>query len=236
MVDDRARALLAFAAELEARDEVLAVEISGIDELAGRVATARARAVDVGARLATLPDEQHAAVTAERAALADQEAAREALVRAEARVESLGRRTSQDERDQAERELTRAREDVHDAGARVERARARVAELGELEDALRAEADELVVESAVIAAELADRDRVADAGKGSSGSTLAELEEWGARARAALFVARGALATERERIVLEANALGSSVLGEPLGGSSVSLVRRRLEEALAADA
>lgn len=235
MVDDRAAGLLALAAELEAVDEVLAEEISGIDELADRVAAARARAVDVSARLATLPGEQAAAVAAERAALADEQAAREALVRAEARIESLGRRTSQDERDQAERELTRAREDVHDAGARLERARAQVVELGELDQALRVESDALVVGAAAIAAGLGERARVADAGKGSSGATLAELEEWGARARAALFVARGALATERERIVLEANALGSSVLGEPLGGSSVSLVRRRLEEALAAD-
>jgi hypothetical protein len=34
---------------------------------------------------------------------------------------------------------------------------------------------------------------------------------------------------ERERIVVEANALGSAVLGEQLGASSVALVRRRLE-------
>jgi hypothetical protein len=39
------------------------------------------------------------------------------------------------------------------------------------------------------------------------------------------------LETERERVVVEANVLGASVLGEQLGASSVALVRRRLESA-----
>ena len=74
---------------------------------------------------------------------------------------------------------------------------------------------------------------MSDAGKSVPGPSLVSVEEWGARARAALFVARGPLATERERIVIEANTLGSSVLGEPLGGSSAALVRRRLQQHLA---
>ena len=63
---------------------------------------------------------------------------------------------------------------------------------------------------------------------------MEELEEWGARVRSALFVARGTLETERERVVTEANALGTAVLGESLGASSVAVVRRRLEERLGA--
>jgi hypothetical protein len=47
-----------------------------------------------------------------------------------------------------------------------------------------------------------------------------------------LFVVRGTLETERERVVVEANALGSAVLGEALGASSVATVRRRVEQAL----
>ena len=64
------------------------------------------------------------------------------------------------------------------------------------------------------------------------GATLDDIEEWGARVRSALFVARGTLETERERIVIEANALGTAVLGENLGGTSVAVIRRRLEESL----
>jgi hypothetical protein len=43
---------------------------------------------------------------------------------------------------------------------------------------------------------------------------------------------RGQREQERERLVREANELGGSALGEQLAGSSVALVRRRLEEAL----
>ncbi len=50
--------------------------------------------------------------------------------------------------------------------------------------------------------------------------------------RSALLVARGSLEAERERIVVEANALGAAVLGESLGARSVALVRRRLETEL----
>ena len=74
--------------------------------------------------------------------------------------------------------------------------------------------------------------RVTEARATAPGMTLDEVEEWGARVRSALFVARGTLETERERIVAEANALGTAVLGESLGRSSVAVVRRRLEESL----
>ena len=65
------------------------------------------------------------------------------------------------------------------------------------------------------------------------GTSLDELEEWGARAHAALFVVVGGLEGERERIVLEANALAAAALGEQTGAASVALVRRRLEQSLA---
>ena len=64
------------------------------------------------------------------------------------------------------------------------------------------------------------------------GVSLAEIEEWGARAHAALFLVRGSLEGERERLVLEANGLAAAALGDHAGGSSVALVRRRLEESL----
>jgi hypothetical protein len=51
---------------------------------------------------------------------------------------------------------------------------------------------------------------------------------------AALFVVKGGLETERERVVREAGELGAAVLEEPPVGASVSLVRRRVEDALRA--
>ena len=65
------------------------------------------------------------------------------------------------------------------------------------------------------------------------GTSLAEIDEWGARAHAALFVVRGGLESEREKVVVEAHALAEAALGEQTAGVSVALVRRRLEESLA---
>ena len=67
---------------------------------------------------------------------------------------------------------------------------------------------------------------------GHPGAGLDALAEWASHARSSLFVARGVLEQERDRIVTEANALGSAVLGEQLGGSSAALVRERLEARL----
>ena len=60
----------------------------------------------------------------------------------------------------------------------------------------------------------------------------ARINMYAARAHAALFVVRGGLENERERIVLEANSLAASALGEQGGGASVALVRQRLEASL----
>lgn len=234
MVDDRSTALLAHAIELERRDTAVAAELATIEGLMQRVAALRAQAADVGAQLGALPDEQAAAASAEVVARSAQEAAVAALEVAEARVAALerARRPRQDELDQAGRELVRAREDLHDTGVRVDRIVARRAELDGLERTLREAADALTTDAHAVADEIGPIAYVTDAGKGDPGVSLDELERWGAQARAALFVARGTLASQRERIVIEANTLGSAVLGEPLGASSVALVRRRLEQAL----
>jgi hypothetical protein len=104
--------------------------------------------------------------------------------------------------------------------------------LTEEASALRAERGELGQAAVGIASELEGIGRVTAAAKVSPGETLAELDDWGGRVRSALFVVRGTLEAERERVVVEANALGASVLGEELGASGVALVRRQLEAAL----
>ncbi len=57
-----------------------------------------------------------------------------------------------------------------------------------------------------------------------------DLVDWGSRARAALYLARTSFEHEREQIVREAAEIGSSALGEPVYGSTVEAVLRRLEE------
>ena len=92
----------------------------------------------------------------------------------------------------------------------------------------------MAVEAQHVAREVAEVPRLSDSGRPAPGASLAEIDEWGARAHAALFVVRGGLESEREKIVLEAHALAAAALGEQSGGASVALVRRRLEESLAA--
>ncbi|MDQ3857803.1 MAG: hypothetical protein M3327_05050, partial [Actinomycetota bacterium] len=64
-----------------------------------------------------------------------------------------------------------------------------------------------------------------------AGPTLADVARWATEARAALFVARGRLAAEREALIRQANELGTVVLGEPLASQSAALVARRVEVA-----
>ncbi len=234
MAADRAASLLAHVAELEQRDEALAKQIAIVTELAERAGDVRARAVEVHGRLAALPDELAGIERAEAEARTRERDARAEQSEAERRLDQVmeSRRAGDEERARARQVLQDAREAVSDAAHRVERLEAAHAELREVEQALLAEAEGLQVEALDVAASLRDAATVADAGKRDPGRSLGEIDDWGGQARASLFVARGTLETERERVVAEANALAASVLGEDLGAASVALVRRRVEAAL----
>lgn len=231
-MDTRLEGLLAHAAELERRDEEVAGAISRLADLAARVGALRRRATAVAAALEAIPGELAANDEARTAATGAEHVAALELRAAEERVASLerARRRHVDELDQARRELARARDDLVDARGRAQRVAGRRDELVDEERALRAEVDDLTVEARELADDLAATPRLPVLGGAAAG--LAGIETWGGHVRGALLVARGGLDTERERLVAEANTLGASVLGEPVGASSVALVRRRLEEAL----
>ena len=55
-----------------------------------------------------------------------------------------------------------------------------------------------------------------------------ELVEWASHAHAELFVAVRQLASERERLIREANELATSLLGEPTYGSTVAQLAERV--------
>lgn len=235
MVDARVASVLGHAAELERRDEAIAAELAVLADLAERAGTTRARGSEVRSELDRIPlalDELggrvHEAEAAVAAARSEQELAEERLTALES-----GRRKRTEETERARREAATARDRVADAEAQRERLDARGDELRADELALRDEAAGLLRLAHEIARELGPLPRVAEAARGQPGETLAELEQWGALVRSALFVARGTLENEREAIVVEANALGAGALGESLGASSVALVRRRLETELA---
>lgn len=234
MTDPSAAALLAHAEELHRRDEALAAGIEAVAELLGRADQVRSRAGAIIEALAALPEELVRNDEAQAEAQRREEGARGELAAAEQRMDEAAqsRRGGDEARAQAQRELTRAREELVDAEARSARIVARRAELLDSERVLRAEADGLAVAARDIATALRETPRVSESGRERPGEAPADLVEWGARVHAALFVVRGGLESERERVVSEAGALGAAVLGEQLAGASVAMVRARLEQHL----
>jgi len=225
---------LAHAAELERRDAVVGRELETILDLAQRAGTIRGRANEISEALSRIPGSLAEIDVRRREIEADAERARSELAAAQARVVELetARRQKADQLDRARSEASTAREQLADAEAQLERLAATEQELHEQQESLRKEADALPRAAAAVAAEIRSLPRVTETAGAEPGVTLDAIDEWGARVRSALFVARGTLETERERIVVEANALGTAVLGETLGGSSVAVIRRRLEESL----
>lgn len=203
-------------------------------DLADRASDLRLRGAEISSALARLPAERDDAARLRDAAVAEADTAREQVRLAEERIDQLerSRRRRVDQLERARKEALTARELLADALSRVERLGAREGELDNLERALREESTELARAAAGIAAELERLPQIGRDAAREPGATLAELEEWGFLVRSTLFVARGTLEAERERVVVEANALGAAALGEDLGGASVALVRRRLEAEL----
>lgn len=227
---------LALAAELEARDERIAGEISALAALDGRVAAVKERASATGAYLERLP--------AERAhleqALADAEEARcsaeEALAVAARAVTRLEARRSPDEEQLASARRVEAR--AHDNVEVTQRVLARVVTRRAVleEDTVRVQAELPLLEAEArgLSAALLAAPRVSHGGGLDPAPGLDGLLEWARRARAAVLVARGGLESERERTVREANELAAAALGETLGATRVAHVRERLERALRA--
>ena len=226
--------LLQDVVELERRDASIARELEIVRTLAEKAGAARSRAAAVRAAIERLPQElEELGQRREKTQAAEAEALAE-LEQAESRVAALesGRRRRPDELERARSEAATAGQALGDIRGQLARLDATETQLLEAGASLATEAERLVGDAGEIAAGLETMERLAEAARRSPGATLDDLEEWGAQVRSALFVVRGTLETERERIVLEANALGSAVLGEALGASSVATVRRRVEQAL----
>lgn len=222
---------LSYVSELERRDADVAARLDAAVCVLRRVDEVRARADRVRTSLAALPREIE---QAEQAARAREAEARREHAEAETRLADAGRsrRTGQEARAAAERTVRRAEVVVTDAQAAVARTSERLRALEGDGRALRAEGEGLAVEAREVARDVSALPFLSDSGRTVPGASLQAIEEWGARAHAALFVVSGSLENERDRVVLEANALAAAALGEQVAGASVALVRRRLEESL----
>ena len=226
--------LLSHARELERRDAAVAGELEAVVALSDAVASLRERIGELQAARSALPDERERAL-AQRGD-AEEELARSTaeVETAEARLAELesSRRRREDDLQRAAKEVATARDALADAGRGVDRVAESLAQLEASERDVEREEAELEGRAEALAAEIWSLRRVPESATRAPGRGLDALAEWASHARSSLFVARGVLEQERDRIVTEANALGSAVLGEQLGGSSAALVRERLEARL----
>jgi len=213
-VDERAleevRRLAAIDAELAARTDRLR-------ELGDEVEAVRARAEATEAFFGGYPEavERRRTATAEAR---DDRARREAeLAAARAELDAVRK---EEERASAERAVRRSEDRLAVAEARVARAAEAEADLEREAARLTAEIPELERRAAAVSSQLADLP--------AAPSGPQELVEWASRARANLFVIARQLDAQRDRVIREANELGSMLLGEPLYGSTTAQVERRI--------
>jgi hypothetical protein len=220
--DDRS---LSLAAEIERRDGDVAAALDQVAHLSRQADHVRMRSEELQLFVDSVPGE-HARLDRNEAE------ARDASAAAATALTHLERGSSDASTDEFVRELESARRVAAEASARHRHVVHEQAALRETEALSRSEAAELAVQAAEVSRRLEDVPRVSQSGREPPGKMLTELAEWGRRVHAALFVVRGQLEAERDRLIREANELAGAVLGEQLAGSSVALVRRRLEEAL----
>jgi chromosome segregation ATPase len=221
---------LAFLRELEDTDETLSAAEADLDELAAEVGRVRLRAADLDEFLARIPVEREQ-LEAERAE-AERQAGHVLQAKDEAEeslaVAEPGR--SEEAVVEARRGVVRTRDALRMAERRVSELDEEAAKLeGAATDAIR-EAADLEARARRLAAAFREHPRLTEQAASGPLQGLAGVVEWGSAARAALFVARGGLGSEREAVIRQANELGSVLLGEPLLVTRPATVRRRVEE------
>jgi hypothetical protein len=230
-MDDRR---LAFIRELEQADEAVSVVLTELDELYVECERVRERALELEAFVARLPDARAAAALALEGSRRTAEEARAAYQRARQELRAAEAEDDPERLAAARRFELRTRDSLAIATRRVREAEAGAARLEEEAQAAGRESEELGRRAVELAALLRERPRLAlDAGELQE-TGLAGIAEWGTRARAALLVARGQLASERDAVVRQANELGALVLGEPLTATSAAGVARQVERELGA--
>jgi len=214
-VDERA---LTEVRRIQERDAELADAAARLAELAEEAERLGARAAEIERFFADYGDEEERRRGATAEARAELERRRDAVERAR---EELGTARGDEDRAAAERAVERADDRVKLATARVDHAVADEAELEQSAAAFSAELPSLETRARAATTELPE---LPPPPVGTR-----ELIEWASAARATLFVAVGQRNQQRERLIREANELGTMLLGEPLYGATTAQVRERVE-------
>ena len=221
---------LAYLNELVARDEASSAELSELDRQLAAVAELRARAEWARLELELGPSEIERVATAAAGARERVTEARERLEQAVRDQTAVSDADSAELR-HAERLVTEARDTVHiaerlanDAGAALQ---ARRAQLEQAETELpQIERRVAELAGAMAVPRLPARVAVPPTG-------LAQICEWAVEARAALVVARSAVASEREQTIRQAGELGALVTGRVVPASSMATLAGVVRSALA---
>jgi hypothetical protein len=220
---------LELAADLERRDAEVAAEIDRVGRLGDAAREIGSRTQAISSLLETAPVERASLDRAEAEARTHLSEADADLASAGAALEDARRRGDLVD---AQRSHEHAQTAARDAAARVTRIACTRETLEASEQAARADVPNLVAAANRIAGELAGLSRISSSGRALPESSLGGVAAWAARVHVALLVARSQLDGERDRLVRDANELGSVVLGEQLAGNSVELVGRRVRALL----
>ena len=224
---------LEFLRELERADDAVAAVLAELDELAEETQRVGERALELEAFFIRLPADLERTASALVRAERELGEAEEVLAATEAELAAAEGRKDHERLASARRAEVRARDVLRMAQRRVGAARDEAEAFARKRAAAEGEAGALEARAGELAAALATRPQLAENGGQAPGAGLAGVRAWATQARAALFVARGALAREREGVIRQANELGALVLGEPLTASSAATVTRRVEQARA---
>lgn len=222
-------ALRALVREDEGRSAILAE----LDRLLEATRSLRERTERIQELFRSAPSEQERLDREIDAAEREIHARSEALAQAEADLAEAERTGDEERLAAARRFVVRAGDALAMAEKRAAAFRAEARELEQRLAEAEREVPELESEAASLAESLRDRPRLAREASREPPPGLDGVAEWASGARAALVVARSGVAVEREAVIREANELGSVILGEPLVASSVAVVARRVEQALA---
>lgn len=230
-MDDRR---LAFIRELQRADEAVSVVLIELDELYEECERVRGRALELEAFFVRLPDTRAAATLGAEESRSRAAEAREAHERARGELRAAEAEDAAERLAAARRFELRTRDALTIAERRLHEAEAEAARLELEANAAHDESNELARRAEALAAALRERPRLAGEAGELHETGLAGIADWGTRARAALLVARGQLAAERDAVVRQANELGALVLGEPLTATSAAGVARQIERELGA--
>jgi hypothetical protein len=223
---------LALLRDLVSADEECSEALRALDALAEETVSVRARADELSALLALAPAEQDR--LAEAVSAADLEAAgrRQALQDAERELAEAEQQGDAERLAAGRRVLVRTKDALAATERRAQSLRLEAEALETRVAAAHRETYELEDRAAALAQSLRGRPGVAaEAGREPSGG-LAAVSEWAAGARAALLVARGGVASQRDGVIRQANELASSILGEVVVVASTAVIARRIEAVL----